>query len=284
VATARPEGRVMGAAEPAGTGRCLEENETFTRDVGAGGGARRRDLPLERLEALLAAHDEALARGDERVAKRARKADVTRHGDAVVKENVPLGWWGRLRDRLAPRRHAAGYSNAWRLETLGVATARPLAWVRRRGRVFAVYEDLSGLERIDLVARALYADGPRAAQARLRDASADWLGGLHARGIYHGDLKGPNVLVRTDGERFEFPLIDTDRVRFFSAPVDARRRVKNLAQLAASIARTVTRAERLRWYRRYAAAAPLPRPERDVARAVAAAVALRIAVVDEPIE
>lgn len=273
----------MEAAGRAGRA-CLQENETFTNDVGAGTGARRRDLPLARLEALLAAHDEALARGDERVAKRARKADVTRHGDAVVKESVPFGLLGRLKDRLAPRRHAAGYRNAWRLETLGVATARPLAWLRRRGRVFAVYEDLSRLERIDLLARGLYAGGPRAEQGRLRVASADWLGDLHARGIYHGDLKGANVLVRTDEGRPAFPLIDTDRVRFFSAPVDARRRVKNLAQLAASVPRSVTRPERLRWYRRYARAAPFPWSERAVARAVGAAVARKVAVVDDPIE
>ena len=267
-----------------GARRCLEENRTFTRDVGAGEGARRRDLPLARLEALLALHDEALAAGDARVAKRARKADVTRHGDAVVKESVPLGWLGRVKDRLAPRRHDAGYRNAYRLMLEGVATAKPLAWLRRAGRVFTLYEDLSSLERLDHRVRALYAEGPRDEQTRLRDAVADWLGRLHAHGIYHGDLKGPNVLVRRTAEGFELPVIDTDRMRFTPRPVDDRRREKNLAQLAASIPVSVTRTERLRWYRRYVAAAPTRRTERQVAAEVARQVALKIRVVHDPIE
>jgi tRNA A-37 threonylcarbamoyl transferase component Bud32 len=262
--------------------RCLRESTVYTLDVGRGRGARRRDLERARLEALLAAHDEEARPGRPGFAKQSRKGVVTRHGDAVVKERRPTSPWARLRDRLRPGRHAAGYRNAHRLLVRGVGTARPLAWIRRGGRVFTLYEDLSALPRLDHRARDLYRGASRAAQVRLRDACAEWLGRLHREGVYHGDLKGVNVLVEEGDAGFR--LIDTDACRFFAGPVDLRRRVKNLAQLAASIPRAVTRTERLRWYRRYADAAALDDDPRAVARAVAAALRAKIVVVDEPIE
>ena len=267
--------------------RSFKNSTVYTRDVGAGRGARRRDLPLARLDAVLAAHDRAARPGSPDLAKANRKGVVTRHGDIVVKERRSESMAGRLRDALLPSRHAAGYRHAHMLDVLGIGTAKPLAFVQRDGRTFTLYEDLSKLPRLDHLARALYADGDRRRQVALREASARWLAALHLGGVYHGDLKGVNVLVEQGPRVVGFRLIDTDRCRFFPypRPVDARRCVKNLAQLAASIPVSVTRTERLRWYRRYRAGAPESmRDERAVADAVAAALATKILVVDEPIE
>ena len=264
--------------------RCFKESTGYTRDVGAGLGGRARDLGQTALEEALAAHDDALARDDERVVKRGRKGSVTRHGEIVVKESHGAGGFGRVRDLLAPRRHRHGYVNAHLLRVLGVGTARPLAFLRRGGRSFTLYEDLSTLPRLDHLARRTFADGPPAERSRLLAASATWLGALHARGIYHGDLKGVNVLVEVTRDGPVFRLIDTDHCRFFDGPVDTRRRLKNLAQLAASIPVCVTRTDRLRWYRRYVQVAPISVTEREAARAVADALARKIVVTDEPIE
>ena len=248
------------------------------------GGARGGDLPPERIRAALQAHDEALRSGDERVAKRGRKSAVTRHGDLVVKEHLARGWLGRGKDRLAPARHRAGLENAGRLVEAGVATARPLAWVRRGGRAFSLYEDLSGLPRLDHLARRLYALPDRAGQVRLREESAAWLGLLHRPGDLPRRPQGRERPRRRGGRAPLFHLIDTDRVRFLRRPVGRRRRAKNLAQLAASIPVSVTRTERLRWYRRYAALAGLVVHERGMARAVARRLARKTRVVDQPIE
>lgn len=267
--------------------RCFRESTVYTRDVGEGRGWRRRDLDVRRIEDALRAHRASREPGEHGFVKRSRKGIVTRHGDLVVKESLVVGWGGRLKDRLAPARHRAGFDHARALVAAGVATARPLAWVRRGGRDFTLYEDLSTLPRLDHLAFDRYAPGaPRAGQVRLRDAAADWLGRLHAQGIYHGDLKGCNVLVREEGrDAPAFPLIDVDRVLFFGRPVDDRRRAKNLAQLAASIPVAVTRSERLRFYRRYAAAlGGSSVPEARMAAAVARALAPRTRVVDRPIE
>lgn len=253
-------------------------------DPGGPRGFRRTDFPERRLVAALDAHDAALGAVDgASVLKQGRKTRVTRGDGVVVKEARPAGAGGRIKDRLAPRRHGAGFWGARRLEAAGVATATPLAWVRRNGRSLTIYEDLSALARLDHHARAIYRDGTRAARVRLREATAAWLGTLHRRGIYHGDLKAVNVLVR-DGEPPTFPLIDTDRVRRLPAPVDRRRRVKNLAQLAASIPVVVTRAERLRWLREYTRHLGQDEDERALVRDVLREVAKKIVVVDAPIE
>ena len=268
--------------------RCFKESTVYTRSVGAGWGGRRRDLPRERLESALAAHDEAVARDDERVVKRGRRGVVTRHGDVVVKERLAPDLSARVRDAILPRRHAAGYRNAHRLTVHEVGTARPLAYVRRGGRSLTLYEDLSALKRLDHLARRLYRDGAPAERDALLEASARWVGGLHARGIYHGDLKGVNVLVEKEGPRFSFHLIDTDHCRFFSGPVDRRRRVKNLAQLSASIPASVTPADRSRWYTLYAAELPdgpgSAEQTAAICQDVDTLVARKIVVVDEPIE
>ncbi len=267
--------------------RCFKESTVYTRDVGRGRGARRRDFELARLEAALAAHERESAPGSAGLAKSNRKGLVTRHGDVVVKERRPTARLDRLRDALVPSRHAAGYRNAHMLGVLGIGTARPLAFVQRDGRTFSLFEDLSKLPRLDHLARELYAGTDRRRQVALRDASALWLASLHLGGVYHGDLKGVNVLVEQGPRVVGFRVIDTDRCRFFPypEPVDARRCIKNLAQLAASIPVSVTRTERLRWYRRYLTGAPAPmREERAVATAVADALAKKIVVVDEPIE
>jgi len=275
--------------------RCLKESTVYTLDVGAGWGGRRRDLPLERLDSALRDHDAASRAGDERVAKQNRRGVVTRHGDLVVKERRAPGALGRLRDALFPRRHAAGYRNAHKLGVWEVGTARPLAYVRRGGRSFTLYEDLSALPRLDHLARQVFTSGSPEERARLLEASATWMGRLHADGVYHGDFKGVNVLVERSRDEFHFRLIDTDHCRFFPRAVDARRRIKNLAQLAASIPACVSRADRSRWYELYRAELPrdarhlpLGTSEEQAQAAVCAQVdallAKKIVVVDEPIE
>ncbi len=263
--------------------RCFKNSTVYTSDVGSGQGWRRRDLTLERLANALAAHDAARDPGHPAFVKRSSKGLVTRHGDVVVKERLADGALAKFKDALHARRHASGYHNAHCLGVRGVDTARPLAFVREDGRTYSLFEDLSDLPRLDHLAHDLFASD-RTAGRRLLDASATWLRALHRSGVYHGDLKGVNVLVGEENGAYRFHLIDTDRVRFFDDEVDHRRRIKNLSQLAASIARCVTRSDRLRWYRRYADDWRPREEEKRVAREVAAQLAQKILVVDEPIE
>jgi hypothetical protein len=255
--------------------RCLGESTRFTLDGGPGRGARRRDLPLEAIDRALAAHDRALSERTAAVLKDGRRSRVTRHGTVVVKES------------LAGSRHRRGYANAHALDVRGIGTAAPLAVLDRGGRRFALYEDLSALPRLDHKVIALHrsASLTRPCKRRLVDATADFVARLHAQGVHHGDLKACNWLVERSERRLSFRLVATDRVRFLRR-VPRRRRLENLAQLAASIPRCVTRADRLRWWRRYAAASGLAgrAEERATASDVARLLSEKRVVVDEPIE
>ncbi len=265
--------------------RCVRQSSDFTNEVGEGRGFRRRSLSTERLARALMEHDDAMTRNDHRVAKRGRKSAVTCHGDVVVKETIPAGWSGRVKNLVAPDRHRQGYENAHRLGMRQIFSPWPLAYVREAGRVYTLYQDVSPFPRLDTLARETFRDGRPAARRSLLAQSADWVRDLHERGIYHGDLKGVNVRVDTaNPAKRVFYLIDTDRCRFFDDPVDERRRVKNLAQLAASIPLVVTRTDRLRWFRRYAKNPVVARREKEIARRVAEQLAQKRIVVDEPIE
>ncbi|MBL9089206.1 MAG: hypothetical protein JNM10_18855 [Planctomycetia bacterium] len=267
--------------------RCIEESQTFTSDVGPFTGWRRRDTGVEALVAALAAHDRALAVGGPQVLKDGRKSRVTRAGGLVVKEALLSTWSRRLTARLAPDRLRAGYEHAHALTVRGIGTAAPVAFLRGRGRVVTFYEDLGALPRLDHRVRDALRTGawsPRRKREVL-DACADFTARLHRLGVWHGDLKACNWLVEEHGLRVAFRLVDTDRIEF-RGEVDRARRMRNLAQLAASIPRVVTRTDRLRWWRRYARGTPFEGREarRAAARDVAALMAEKTVVVDEPIE
>ena len=269
--------------------RCVEEGLWFTRDVGAGRGFRARTLPGPDLERVLAAHDRALASGEAggAIAKRGRKSAVTRQGAALVKERLEGGAARRLEGALVPGRRIGGYRNAQRLLVRGVGTAAPLAFVRRGGRTFTLYEDLSAFPRLDhRVRAALRARAWSRARARLLlETTADLAARLHRLGIWHGDLKACNWLVGEHASGFDLRIVDTDRVRFLRR-VSRARRLRNVAQLAASIPVVVTKTDRLRWWRRYVQGTELAgrAAERAAARDVAALLARKTVVVDEPIE
>ena len=78
---------------------------------------------------------------------------------------------------------------------------------------------------------AAFGTASGATREELADAVAHLLARLHRRGIYHADLKTGNICW-TPGARPR--LIDYARVRF-GRNVRRRRRIKNLAQVNASV-------------------------------------------------
>lgn len=163
---------------------------------------------------------------------------------------------GSLFSRSAARRSLDG---ARTLAEAGVASARPIASVevRRWGmleRSFFVSEAIPGARTSDACWRFALRPVGGADGFRLRCAFLAGLAGLfaalHARRIYHDDLKDANIMASAVGQGVQFTLLDLEGVRR-CARVPRRRRVKNLMQLYRTLGRYLSRAQQLRFLKRY---------------------------------
>ncbi len=76
------------------------------------------------------------------------------------------------------------------------------------------------------------------------------VGRMHAAGIFHGDLRLGNVLVRRDKNGWHIFFIDNERTRKFGR-LPARLRLKNLVQANMLISDCITRTDRMRFYKSY---------------------------------
>lgn len=182
----------------------------------------------------------------------------------VVKEYRGSGLIDRAKNTLRTPRAIAAWVAGNGLVVRAFDAAVPIALVLRgRGptlsRAWLVMEDLGDGTRADLVVLDRYAGELDAARRREKAAlvagTADLVRRLHAAGIYHGDLKAVNLFVRGEPREGRIALADYDRVEF-DHDVSTRRRVKNLAQLSASVPVCVSLADRLRFFRRYAQGSP----------------------------
>jgi hypothetical protein len=174
----------------------------------------------------------------------------------VVKEVLPRGLWRRLADffRGSPARRA--FRGGHGLAARGLGAATPLAYLERRklglpAGSLVFLEDL----RPALPADA-FPGGPEAlgrAVAALGRLARD----LHARGVDHGDLKASHVWLDPTAPDLAPRLIDLEGVRF-GRRVGARRRLRALAQLNASLPDRFSDDARREAFVRYARALPFP--------------------------
>jgi tRNA A-37 threonylcarbamoyl transferase component Bud32 len=186
--------------------RCLIESSGFTRFAHAGArGFRARGADPAALDRALGAQAGAERRGG--------GALLWRAGGWIVKQH---------RSQRAAR---SAWRNAHGLEVRGIATARALAWAGPWLVMEDAGPDLAGW--VD----AHWTRAPDAQRAELARALGELLGRLHRRGIYHGDLKATNLAWQPGGA---VRVLDYGRVHF-GRTVARRRRVKNLAQLAAAL-------------------------------------------------
>jgi tRNA A-37 threonylcarbamoyl transferase component Bud32 len=280
--------------------RCLKRSGRF--DVARADGWLIRHMRSQPLPTLLDAareHERAVREGV-RVVKSAERSVVTKvrirgpkgERTVVVKETRPKPlrrWLGTV---LGQSRGRRGWVLGNALIVRGVSAAKPLGYlldgrgplVRRELLVMVDVSDDG--ERLDhLILRQFRATGLVGYERRIMvGIVAAFLRNLHAGCVYHGDLKASNVYVQTraDGD-LDLRLVDYERV-CLDRPVNFRRRVKNLAQLHASIPRCITRTDRLRFFRAYAPTPEIAEDWKRHVRAVLKACRSKIVVDMEPIE
>lgn len=224
------------------TRRCLVESSGFTAVAIDGAcGFRRRALGESQLARLLRDAPSLPATKDS-----ARTRLV--HADGLV-----------LKRHATPRDARDAWISGCGLEARGIETGRPVAWVGP----WLVMED-AGPTLSDWVDRAFVAASDAEREA-LADMAGELLARLHARGIYHPDLKANNVCWAPGRAP---RLVDFGRVRFKARRVSRRRRLKNLAQLNAALPDVVTGSLRARSLARYLEVHPEPDGGAALRRAV----------------
>ncbi len=282
--------------------RCITESSRFTRLFSARHGMRgyaQRRFPEAFWHEVVAAHGRASAGDGGRLLKDGRSTRVTALaiGDGpagpervCVKEYRCPSVFDRLK-------RALGYSKARRawlagnaLAVRGVPVAEPLALLRGAGQGrsdLLVMRDVSDLPRLDHLVFERYPDAARRPQPgrwELARRVASYASDLHRRGVYHNDLKACNVLVSGGARGASFVLIDYDGARCFPRPVDLRRRIKNLAQLSASIPTSISNTERCRFFRAYSEGRLSRTDRRRYYRGVIEACRVKTVVKERPIE
>ncbi len=79
---------------------------------------------------------------------------------------------------------------------------------------------------------------------------AKTIGKMHNHNIFHHDLKTCNIMVKEEGESFNFIFLDFDRVSF-EENITIRKRARNMTQINLSTPRLVTLTDRLRFLKEY---------------------------------
>jgi serine/threonine protein kinase len=78
------------------------------------------------------------------------------------------------------------------------------------------------------------------------------IGKMHAKGIFHGDLRLGNILARQEKDRWRFFFLDNERTRkFYRLP--GRLRLKNLVQVNMFPPASISNTDRMRFFREYGA-------------------------------
>ena len=200
---------------------------------------------------------------------------VTRAGVLWVKRYNVFSlrtWLGSLWQR-SPAFAALG--GARLLAERGFATPEVVAALesRRVGllqRSFFITREVPDATTADVRWQAILADpdGPRRRRARraLAQAIGDLFRRLHAGGVYHGDLKDVNILITGPGERPGCVLLDLERVTV--GRLGRGRRVKNLVQLARTLGRRASAADRLRFLHAYLGREATRADRREWSRAI----------------
>ncbi len=282
--------------------RCLRSSSSFDlARVGEYSLWFRRDIPPAGVLLAIGDHLLSMRKGGRDVLKDSRRSAISRQilagpllwGRTVVKETRIPEALEILKNAFRDSRGMASWKNGNGLDLHQVRVGRPVA-LAVKGRwplireSYLLMEDLSECTRLDLYVLKRFAGELDAAGRReKRDfvrRLAHFVRRLHRKGIYHGDLKAVNMFVKPSelGNPIFF-LVDYDRVTFGDS-VSPRRRIKNLAQLAASVAVLITKTDRMRFFREWA-----PDPEaleamRSINAGVEKALSRKIVVEMEPIE
>ncbi|MGB6065435.1 MAG: lipopolysaccharide kinase InaA family protein [Desulfomonilaceae bacterium] len=221
--------------------------------------------------------------------------DLPEFPRVCVKEFRWRGWVHALKGLFRPTQGLRTYRNGSRLSQMGISCARPLALIRR---------GIFGLVKSEWVIMEIVPDALELDRYITQRIDVGWtpdekrglarlfgrfVGTIHARGVFHSDLKTCNIVVSAHGssaqigsnpsesaarssasawDAVRFSLLDYDDVTI-SREIADKKRIKNLVQIFLSVPVSVKASQRLLFFNEYALHAGLRRKrKREIARGV----------------
>jgi len=249
------------------TRKCLKTNNVFKATTHAGYTVNmRNEWDAGTLAALIDKHELSLNRWPDMTVKSSAKTGITRIPvsfkdirSVCIKEYRYPSVWKRFffSFRSSPARRA--WIAAHGLTAANFRTPKPLALCeeKRTGilkKSFIIMEDISAcLPCNTYVSEKFRNDSDKAIAGQKRrfvSCLAISLKRLHDSGTYHHDLKANNIMIMELQDTWDFFYLDLDRVSFHKT-ITAKKKVKNLSQLNASIPHSITYTDRLRFYQAY---------------------------------
>jgi hypothetical protein len=178
------------------------------------------------------------------------------HQPIVIKHHLLRTWrhWGDALLHGSPARRS--WLGAQLLQSHGFPIPRPLAVFERRSasgvsESWYCSEGLLGQLPLDLYWRRQRTQWSFRQRRAFLQALAEFLRSFHAAGLYTGDMRDANLLVKEeDGGCWKFYLVDFDRVMRMTS-LNQGRRLKNLVQLERTLGRSLHVSGRLFFLYRY---------------------------------
>ena len=244
--------------------------------------------------AALDSHEAAARVREDRIRKFAHEVVVSivsaadpASGPLCIKEQRHLGIVTKLKNLLRRPAGRRAWVNLLRLRVHGINVPEGVALVERRRlgvtvRSYLITRAIERAETIDRYVLRVFSQADPSSQHHLRrslvDAAAAFCRTIHETYAYHRDWKSTNILIREKEGAWEFFLVDVDRVQFGRLFLSSERKLRNLAQLNASIPKCITWTDRLRFYKAYRMCTKLTEEDKECLRKILAVTYARFPV------
>lgn len=185
-----------------------------------------------------------------------------KHHTLYLKRHLCRSWLDTAKHPFRGSRAGRAFNALLMLRQNGFDAPEPVGLFERRLGPFCIDSSLltegvtNGRSMVDIFADLQQdcSPGGMARKRALIRAFAATVGRLHARGIFHGDLRLGNVLAVEQGRDWRFFFIDNERTKKFHR-LPFRLRLKNLVQVNLFI-HGITDTDRMRFFEAYLAVSP----------------------------
>jgi RIO-like serine/threonine protein kinase len=124
------------------------------------------------------------------------------------------------------------YKNAIKLQELGIKTPKPICYVENFRPLLKESYYVCEFFEYDFEIRDVLNDKNFSEKDKILKEFVLFSYNIHQKGVYHIDYSPGNVLVKKDGDRFSFSIVDLNRMKFIDFSDELR--FKNLSRFSAS--------------------------------------------------